>query len=240
MAWLLLMTLCGGLSAGEVEVWNTGRGGNRASELLSRLKNDVEPKRPDLVILLVGTNDLLNSKKAVSLEVYRENLLKLVTRLQRLPTAVLLVTIPPCHPPDLFLRHSQAFYEPEGPNGRVEAGNRMIREVAAQTGVPVVDLFERFTKEGQIGEGAASYLRNAANSGRRDGVHPTADAYRAMAGWIAEAITAHHLPASRVVCLGDSITLGAGVKGEGTVEGESYPAQLRFILRSRVQPSGSH
>ncbi len=229
---LLALLVCAPLStqAEEPQVWNAGRGGNRTSELLSRVKQEVEPKRPELVVVLVGTNDLLNSKKAVSLEVYRENLLKLITRLQQLPSKVLMMTIPPCYPPDLFRRHQEGFYGPGGPNARVRAGNVVIHEIAAARGVPVVDLYSHFENEGRIGEEAASYLRNFANSRSHDGVHPTVAGYRAMAGLIAEAIVTHRLPSSRIICFGDSITFGSGMEGAGTVEGDSYPAQLRQLL----------
>ena len=41
-----------------------------------------------------------------------------------------------------------------------------------------------------------------------------------------------------VVCFGDSLTFGSGVKGAGTTEGEAYPAVLRrlFEQRGRTAP----
>jgi len=39
------------------------------------------------------------------------------------------------------------------------------------------------------------------------------------------------LPASRVVCLGDSITMGIAMQGEGTATGDTYPGRLAVMLR---------
>jgi len=45
------------------QVINSGIKGNTTTDILGRLKKDVLDKKPDLVILMVGTNDMLNSKK---------------------------------------------------------------------------------------------------------------------------------------------------------------------------------
>jgi lysophospholipase L1-like esterase len=78
--------------------------------------------------------------------------------------------------------------------------------------------------------GPPSLLRNVANSGVPDGVHPTGDGYRVLASAIAQAILAGGLPHRRIACLGDSITNGQHVPGAGTAEGETYPAWLARIL----------
>lgn len=56
------------------EIINAGVGGNNSRALLARLEEDVLSRDPSLVIIMVGTNDALNSGALVSLDEYRENL----------------------------------------------------------------------------------------------------------------------------------------------------------------------
>jgi lysophospholipase L1-like esterase len=53
-----------------------------------------------------------------------------------------------------------------------------------------------------------------------------------------EAVGAGVKAGDTVVCFGDSLTFGSGVKGAGTAEGEAYPAVLRrlFEQRGRAAP----
>src|SRR5690554_5030310 len=58
----------------KMEVINAGIGGNTSGQLLERIEEDVIGHRPDLVIVMVGTNDMVNSGKLTSYDVYRQNL----------------------------------------------------------------------------------------------------------------------------------------------------------------------
>ena len=189
--------------------------------------DSVLEKEADLVVLLVGTNDMLNSGNAVSLPEYRANLARLVKRVEASGSRAVLITVPPCHEPYLLSRHAPAFYRPEGPNEKVKKVNGFLREFAVEKHLPLVDLYQLLTAIGQIGIEPESLLRNEANSGKPDGVHPTADGYRLMALAVYETIRHHRLPHGRVVCLGDSITFGAGMPGAGTADGSTYPAFLK-------------
>jgi len=76
-------------------------------------------------------------------------------------------------------------------------------------------------------------LRNEANSRSKDGVHPTSGGYDVIAGAVYQGMkTAGWQDAGAVVCFGDSITYGAGMKGAGTaaVDAETYPAKLARLL----------
>ncbi len=229
-ATLLIATAA--LSAEKSTVINAGIGGNNSRNLLKRLDKDVLAHRPQLVVLMVGSNDVLNSRNSVPLDEYRKNLEKLIGRITRGGTKLVLMTIPPCHEPYLLERHPADFYEPDGPGGRIQKANRIIRQAAKKHKIPLVDVHEIFSAKGNIGEMPESLLRNKANSNSADGVHPTPEGYRTIAAAIHRAIRKHRLPTARVVCLGDSITFGAHVKGAGTSEGETYPAVLRRLLNS--------
>ncbi len=94
-----------------------------------------------------------------------------------------------------------------------------------------------FSVLGNVGDDATSLLRNPANSGRVDGVHPTAEGYGILAVVIYQTILDHQLPTSKIVCFGDSITLGTGRPGEGTATGGTYPARLAGMLNHPAHSS---
>ena len=75
-----------------------------------------------------------------------------------------------------------------------------------------------------------SPLRNPANSGAVDSVHPTAEGYRMMARALYRRFQEFDWHPRRVVCLGDSITCGAYMEGQGSATGETYPAFLKQLL----------
>jgi lysophospholipase L1-like esterase len=220
------------LAAEKSTVINAGVGGNNSRNLLARLDKDVLDHQPQLVVLMVGTNDVLNSRNSVPLNKYRKNLEKLIGRITRGRPKLILMTIPPCHEPYLLERHPAEFYAPDGPGGRIQKANRFICQAAKKHKIPLVDVHEILSTKGNIGERPESLLRNKANCGSADGVHPTPEGYQIIAAAVHRAIRENHLPADRVVCLGNSITFGAHVKGAGTSKGETYPAVLRRLLNA--------
>ena len=107
-----------------------------------------------------------------------------------------------------------------------------VHDVAKAHQIPVADFHALLTNRELVSEAESSVLRNPANSRSNDGVHPTAAGYELLAELVTEAIRENDLDASKVICFGDSITFGAGMKGAGTSEGETYPAKLRSHLQS--------
>jgi len=206
-------------------VINAGIGGNNTQDMLNRLEKDCLSRQPELTVLMAGTNDSMNHDNYIPLEQYKANLTELVQRIGNSGSKVLLMTILPFYTPYLLTRHPASFFANETPDERRIAYNNAIREVAAAQGATLLELGAVFEKIGQAGTDKASLLRNEANSHVKDGVHPTANGYRVIALAVFDCITYKQLPAKRVVCLGDSITMGSGV-----TEAESYPANLRKLL----------
>ncbi|HEX2862413.1 MAG TPA: GDSL-type esterase/lipase family protein [Lacunisphaera sp.] len=228
---------CPAPAAAPREVVNAGQGGDNTADMLARLERDVLAHAPEVVVLLAGTNDLLNSRHAVPLEQYRENLHTLAQRITATKARLILLALPPAHAPYLLQRHPAAFYGADGPGSRVTAGNAVIRELARERQVPLVDVFAAFAAAGGASDQANSLLRNTANSGKADGIHPTPAGYRLMGGLVAEVLIREDLQAARrIVCLGDSITRGAHVAGEGTATGDTYPAFLLRALNEKFPP----
>lgn len=213
------------------EIINAGVGGNNSRALLARLDEDVLSHDPSLVIIMVGTNDALNSEALVPLDEYRENLELLVGRCIASGSRVLLATIIPFHEPALMTRHQSTAYGEMAPAQRHAAVIKAIRECSLRHSLPLAEVNSVFTALGNTGGDASSLLRNPANSGVVDGVHPTAQGYALIAAVIFQTILDHRLPASRVVCLGDSITMGITMQGEGTATGDTYPGRLAAMLQ---------
>ena len=232
---LCLLSPCGILDtfAEEVEVINAGIGGHNSRNLLKRLDSDVLAHRPDVVVLMVGSNDMLNSGNSVPLGEYEKNLDTLAKRIDRAGAKLMLTTIPPCHVPYLLERHEPDFFGSEGPAAKIARANGAIHRLAKSQEIPLVAIHAVFAALGNVGVSPKSLIRNEANSGSRDGVHPTPEGYRVLATAVFQAIRSEGWAPKRVVCFGDSITFGAHVEGAGTATGETYPAFLLRLLRAR-------
>lgn len=203
-------------------VVNSGIGGNNTVDLLRRIEKDCYAHRPKLTVLMIGTNDM-NSVKHVPLEQYEKNLLQIVKGIKNTGSKVLMMTILPVYEPYLLTRHPAAFYEPEGPSGRREQVNNVIKRVAVSSKVHLLDLGRRFEAVGKIGTDKDSLIKNETNSNKTDGIHPTANGYRFIGMAVYDYIVYNNLPQSEIVCFGDSITFGNGPV-------ESYPGYLKKLL----------
>ena len=212
---------------------NAGIGGNSTADLLARLERDCLSHRPDLVILLAGTNDCCNSGKlrepAVTAAAYAE-LADRILAVSRLVLATPLAV----HPPYLKTRHPDAAYGNLPAVERLARARRAMLDLAVARGVPCVDLASITAGAGLVGTDPRSWLMNEANAGKTDGVHPTSDGYRGIAAAIGAVVLALQPRPQRIVCFGDSITLGRFVTGEGGVEGENWPSWLKRMLASAV------
>lgn len=207
------------------EVINAGVGGNRSSALLNRMEKDVLARRPTTVVLMVGTNDRLNSGGFVDAKGYRKNVETLVDRIQQGGAKVLLVTPPPCIPELLFTRHDPQKFADQTPSERMAEVREILLDISKQQSVPLVDFHEHLLQEKIADKQVTSVIRNVANSGVKDGVHLTPRGYELLAQLIVKKIKAAELPPSKVVCFGDSLTKGS-VKA-------NYPMYLNVILNRK-------
>jgi lysophospholipase L1-like esterase len=210
--------------AGDVVVFNSGVSGNNSNNLLVRLQADCISYKPALTIIMIGTNDMCNGKH-VTPEKFGQNLGKLIAAITAAGSKVLLLSILPFYEPYFLTRHPADFFAPEGPAGKKAGMNAVIKAVAEKYQTSFFDAGILFEKIGNIGTDKDSLIRNEANSGKTDGVHPTLNGYRFLALAISQFIQYHQLPTRRIVCFGDSIT-----RGDGSVDHESYPAYLKKLL----------
>ena len=211
------------------KVFNLGCGGAASGNIMRRFLKYALDLKPDTAVVLAGTNDMINSSNLSDYSIYEKNMRTIVSQLKDAGCRVILVTIPPCEERLLFLRHKPELFMNETPNQRILNANGIIRKVAEDEKAYLLDFFAIVLEKG-MNEKKESMIRNPANSGTTDGVHPTEEGYKALAKAAAVIISKNKLAANKVVCLGDSITYGAGMKGAGTASGKTYPGQLLNFL----------
>jgi lysophospholipase L1-like esterase len=232
LRWALLILLAMACSSqAQFEVINRGMRGysvGKVAQAWPKVLKDVPA--PDVVVLLVGTNDMINSEYLTPLDTFRERYDALVDALRKTSKHVVVATLPPAVEEHLFRRHKKELYKGESPNERIQQANKIIKEIAEQKGCTLVDLDSVFAP-GTWEEGnPQGLLTTAAASGRPDGVHPNTAGARKIGEAVAERIKSLGLTGGTIICLGDSITYGGGLPGEGTTEGETYPAVLKQTL----------
>jgi lysophospholipase L1-like esterase len=182
-----------------------------------------------VVVMLVGTNDMINSKKLLTVKTYQENYLQLVKTIKKKHELILL-TLPPFYEPYLLTRHPREAYGAEGPQARLKAANEEIKIIARKYHCPLIDVNKIFNELGGASADTACLLSNEANSKTRDGVHPTKAGYSVIATAVYQCLKRKGYKAGSIICFGDSITYGLGVEGRGTASGFTYPAILKKLF----------
>jgi lysophospholipase L1-like esterase len=207
-------------------VINKGGGGSSTRDLLKSLPASVEALHPQRVVVFVGMNDAANTYKLVPIEEYEGNLRTLVEKIRGLGAMPYLVTIHSIVEAEHASRHRKELLPPEGMNKKLARYNEAIVKVAEAEKVPLVRFDQLFEANG----GARKLTRNMENMKISDGVHLTPEGYRLLAQAVYDVLRTHVKPGETVVCFGDSLTFGSGMKGEGTATGETYPARLAALL----------
>jgi lysophospholipase L1-like esterase len=105
----------------QVTVVNAGYNGNNTADLLARLDKDVFGKTPELVVMMIGTNDMLNLRNILTLAAYEANYQELITKIKK-KSMLILMTIPPIDNPSLTKRIGSDLQGLD-PKGRVDAAN---------------------------------------------------------------------------------------------------------------------
>lgn len=228
MAVLLAAGVLNGFSQ-AVEVLNKGIGGNNTRQGLERFQRDVLDLKPDHLVIYFGMNDAQNQNKLVPVDEFSGNLQKMIelARSGGIQTIVLVTPNP------IFgevVKQRAPKHPEEDLDANLEKYDRAIRAVAEKNDVLLADLRAAVDTNG----GRDVLVRNAQNGAARDGVHLTADGYKIFGGLICDVLGSRVKTGDRVVCLGDSITYGAHMRGAGTIFGDTYPAWLSLELNRRL------
>jgi len=217
----------------SVTVVNKGFSGRNSRDGLRLMDKEVLPLKPQHVVVYFGMNDAMNSGNLLPLADYEANLRIMVKKLtDGGAKTVALVTINPVieeyvrarHPKHPQKEHLQAY---------LATYDQAVRKIAREGQLPLIDLREIIEKNGGPVISEKCLIRCEKNGGGKDGVHLTPAAYALLGQRAFEVLGDRVKAGDTVVCFGDSITFGAGVKGSGTVTGETYPAALQRCFDGR-------
>jgi len=158
----------------EVSVVNSGVGGERTDQALKRVDQIIAEHHPDLVTIMYGTNDSYvdqgKSTSRLNLDQYRANLSKLIDRLKNQGAEVVLMTSP------RWAEGSRPNGLGENPNLRLEPYVEVVRELAHERGLPIVDHYAAWTKAKAEGISLMDWTT--------DGCHPNPKGHRVLADLI--------------------------------------------------------
>ncbi|MHA7943866.1 SGNH/GDSL hydrolase family protein [Formosa sp. 3Alg 14/1] len=209
----------------KIKVLNAGVGGNNTNDLLKRVDKDVISKKPDVVIMMVGTNDMLNSKKMIDYNTYTANLDTLIKKIKSNGSELVIMSPIPADSTYLLARHDRTMFK-EAPNQKIDKVGRIVKNLALENEVYVYDLNAEFKALNLPQHNQDLMIKNEKNSGKKDGVHPTALGYRFIAQNVYNYLKDHQLLEDNqsIICFGDSITRGGG-------QGANYPSYLEGLIR---------
>lgn len=225
---IFFMIACHANGQYAVDVLNKGAPGNSSSDLLHRVEEDVLSEHPDVCVILVGTNDLLNTSKMVALSNYIHNIRSLADRTIRAGIKTILVSPPPVDTVYLFQRHDQFRYS-QPPNQLLKMANDSLAMICELENIPFIDLYKDLRNKNTPQHKKDMIIQNEWNMQVPDGVHFTAQGNELLATLVMNyLVELKYLCSSvRIVCFGDSLTYGVRMNGAGTTTGDTYPAYLK-------------
>ena len=126
------------LDSTKYEVLGAGIGGNKIYDLYLRLEDDVLNKKPDLVVIYVGINDVWHKQSShtgTDYDKYLKFYQALINKIQGIGSKVVLCT------PSVIGEKKDGTNEMDADLNKYAAG---IRELAAKNNLPVCDLRKVF------------------------------------------------------------------------------------------------
>lgn len=210
---------------------NAGINGNSTNDLLIRVNEDVINKKPTIVLLMIGTNDMLNVRKMISYSEYEHNLTKIAKSIQENDINLLLITPPPVDSSYIFRKYNKSHY-PTPPNAKIDSICKIIKSVSIQLNTELIDINNAFKQIDAPKHNSDLLIMNELNSGIKDGVHPTEKGYHFIAKTIFEHLKEESLLNTeiKIICFGDSITFGYLHEGGGSINGKNYPSFLNTMI----------
>ena len=146
-----------------IQVINAGSAGEDARDAVGRFRSVIGSQRPEVIMLMQGTNDL-NPITGGGVDVAARALEAMVIHGRNSGADVLLMTVPPSLRP--------------GVDERVSPLNRAIKSIAARRRAGLIDVHDVVWHGSCPGGGTIPCIG-------ADGLHPTADGYRLIAEEVA-------------------------------------------------------
>ena len=162
----------------KLSVFNAGQGSNTTHNARQRFQKDVLQHKPRIIVMQFGINDSAvdvwknppASQPRVSLTDFRENLAAMITLATKQQAKVILMTTNPLRwTPKLKELYGKPPYQPEQQDGMdapvLAAYNEVIRELAKEHDLPLVDVHNAYSKYAEVHEISIDELL-------LDGMHP--------------------------------------------------------------------
>lgn len=135
-----------------------GISGHKSNNMLERLDRDVISKKPQVMTLSCGVNDVWHGARGVKLEDYKKNIRKIVDKAAAAKIQVYIMT------------STMITENPAAPNNKkLAAYNQFLKELAAEKKLPLIDLNAVMQKE--VAAAKAKYPGLKTNFLTVDGVH---------------------------------------------------------------------
>ncbi len=114
----------------KINMINAGISGNTTVDALSRIEKDVLDKKPDLVTIMFGLNDMVR----VSIDDYKLNLIEIISKCRKAGTEVIL-----CTPNSTITTDGR-------PSEKLDSYCAVVRAVSKEQDVILCDTFQAFDK----------------------------------------------------------------------------------------------
>jgi len=216
-----------------------GISGHKSNDMLARVDRDVLSKKPTLMTLSCGVNDVAHGKNGVPLEDYKKNITALVDKVQAAGVKPVILT-------STMIGEDQG----NGNNQKLMAYNEFLRTLARDRKLPLADLNARMQEAVKRAKAVNAPKPNRSNYLTSDGVHMApegdqmmaegilralgldeAQVAKARAAWL-EIPAAIPLKTATVVSLKDYNRLAAAAAKEGLSADEYVERELTKALNA--------
>ena len=206
----------------KIEVINAGISGNSTTQALARIRADVLDRKPHLVAVMFGMNDLVRNPP----QAFRDNLASIVNQCRGVGSDVILMT------PNAILPD-----DPRRTEGRLEEYVQIVREVGRELGVRVADCYRAYADVRRASRRAFFELMS-------DSIHPNMRGHKLFAEEVAFTVSGRRVlladvppPHPALVKTRDLLERGAPVRVQAMKPFDTMiaPALTRIRPGARVE-----
>jgi len=141
--------------------------GNNLLQLLQSLDTDVLNENPDMVFLMAGMNDRIDLQKSLNDQNFKKTYQKIISRLKEEGIETVLLNLKPIDTEAIFNKNNSPVLK-TSPQYRITKTNEIIKTLAEENGLKLIDQYKVFSTQGSIYSGKNAMAMNKANSGISD------------------------------------------------------------------------
>ncbi|MFA6293103.1 MAG: GDSL-type esterase/lipase family protein [Victivallales bacterium] len=161
----------------KVEPVFAGIGGHKSNDMLARVDKDVLSKKPNVMTLSCGVNDVWHGERGVPLDKYKENITALVDKVQAADVKPVILT-------STMIGEDQ----PNSNNQKLIPYNEFLRTFAKERKLPLADLNSQMQEAVKKAKETNAPKPNRANYLTGDGVHMAPQGDQMMAEGVLRAL----------------------------------------------------